>query len=86
MTKDAENKMSMYNAFGSALVKTKDKVGENFEKVYNETLKAELENRRHECQEKLTETVKGILRELSLIRVLNDELESIEKRLQAQEE
>lgn len=86
MTKDAENKMSMHNAFGAALVKTKDRVGEKFEKLYNEALKAELEKRRDECQTQLTELVNGILGELSQIKVLNDELEMIEKRLQAQEE
>lgn len=86
MTKDAENKMSMHNALGAALVKTKDSVGEKFDEVYRNAFREELEKRKAEYEEELTTRINGILGELSRIKVLNDELDRIDETLRVQED
>jgi hypothetical protein len=86
MAEEGDYKTAMYHAVGIGLCNTKDKVGEKFWKVHSEILKSELENRRHEYQGQLAEIMNSILGEISLIKVLNEELEIIEKRLRALDE
>ena len=86
MTKEAENKLNMSNAFGAALVKTKDKVGEKFEEAYHNQFRAELDKRRAECEAELATLITGILGELSRIKVLNDEMDRIDETLRTQED
>ena len=86
MTREVENKFAMSNALTAALTKTKDSVGEKFEEAYNKAFKAELEKRRSECEQSLTELINGILGELSQIKVLSDEINRIDETLRAQED
>ncbi len=86
MTKDMKNKFAMSNSLTAALAKTKDSVGEKFEDLYTEALKSHLENRYSECEQLLTESINGILGELSKIKVLADEMEQINEKLRKQED